>query len=415
MAAESNAWWDVVADIVEQTHSASGPDVGRVADRAVRRLGMTAELYLVDRGQRILTPIASGDRAPVTIEGTLAGRAFQLEEPVWRPARERAAELWVPMVDGTERLGVLCFGLSDELSPEDADLRARCTVLAGLLGHIVATKFAYGDALHVARRARPFTSDAELLWQLLPPLTFASKDLVISVVLEPHQRVGGDAFDYAVNEEAAFCALFDSVGHDMQSGLTTAVALAAIRNARRGGEHDLGELARIADKLIIENRPPGARYVTAVLSWLDIATGELTYVLAGHPPPLLLRANTAVKCLETAPRIPLGVSESPAAATAGREQLEPGDRLLLYTDGIPEARDEEDRLFGIERLVGLIERDSAAALSAPETLRRVMHGVLEYQRGRIQDDATLMMVDWRPPPGTGPQETPHHERTAARR
>ncbi|EIE98482.1 Stage II sporulation protein E (SpoIIE) [Saccharomonospora glauca K62] len=408
---EPNAWWDVVADIVGETHRASGPDLGRVADHAMRRLGMAAELYLADHGQRVLTPITAEGRAPIAIEGTLAGRAFQLQEPTWAPTRGPATELWVPMVDGTERIGAVRFGLPDDLSPWDVEVRERCIALADLLGHIVASKFAYGDALHVARRTTPFTPDAELLWQLLPPLTFASEDIMISVVLEPYQRVGGDAFDYAVDERNAFCALFDSVGHDMQSGLTTAVALAAIRNARRGGVRDLGELAGTADRLIIENRPVGTRYVTAILSWLDLGTGELTYVLAGHPPPLLLRANSAVKQLRVRPRIPLGISDRPIAAATGREHLEPGDRLLFFTDGIVESRDDEGRPFGFQRLVEFIERDSAANLAAPETLRRVMHAVLDYQWGRIDDDATLMMIDWRPPTETLPPETsaPRHD------
>jgi hypothetical protein len=399
---EPGEWWEVVAGIVEATHSASGPEVGRICDDVVRRLGMTAALYLVDHGQRTLTPLGANDRLPATVDGSLAGRVYQLQEPLSRSAPDGRTELWVPMVDGTERIGVVCLGLPPALDPHDATVRDRCVSLAGLLGQVVATKFAYGDALHVARRAAPFTADAELLWQLLPPLSFASSQVMISVVLEPHERVGGDAFDYAINEDMAFCALFDSVGHDMQSGLTSAVALAAIRNARRGGVHDLNELAHRADRMVAENRPIGSRYVTAILSWLDVATGELTYLLAGHPAPLLLRANTAVKRLRTPPRIPLGVSRTPPDGVVGREQLEPGDRVLFFTDGIPEARDRHRHEFGVDRLVALVERHSAPNLAAPETLRRVMRGVLHHQRGVMDDDATLLMLDWRPPPGTIP-------------
>ncbi|MGW9307693.1 PP2C family protein-serine/threonine phosphatase [Saccharomonospora azurea] len=386
--------------------------MGRVSDRAVRRLGISAELYLVDHGQRMLTPLVANDHGPLGVDNSLAGRAYQLQKPVWEPAPDQRTELWVPMVDGTERIGTIRFELAPELDPEDAVVRDRCTALASLLGHIMATKFAYGDRLHIVRRTVPFTPDAELLWQLLPPLTFASENLVISVVLEPHQRVGGDAFDYAVDEDAAFCALFDSVGHDIQSGLTSAVTLAAIRNARRSGVRDLRELARSADLTIIENRPAGARYVTAILSWLDVTTGELTYLLAGHPPPLLLRANTAVKRLEAGPRIPLGVSRAPTEGVLGRERLEPGDRVLFFTDGITEARDREGRLFGVDRLASFLERDSTTNLAAPETLRRVMHAVLDHQRGQMDDDATLLMLDWRPPPGTLPLGTPRHPDTA---
>ena len=94
--------------------------------------------------------------------------------------------------------------------------------------------------------------------------------------------------------------------------------------------------------------------------------------------------------------MPLGVIGGPEVAL-GEEHLQPGDRLLLYTDGITEARNAEGRQFGTSRLIEFAERNSAAALPVPETLRRLSHAVLDYQDGRIQDDATLLMLDWRPP------------------
>ena len=76
------------------------------------------------------------------------------------------------------------------------------------------------------------------------------------------------------------------------------------------------------------------------------------------------------------------------------EQLEPGDRLLLYTDGITEARDSQGRQFGTQRLVEFAERSSESGLPPPETVRRLSHAVLDHQDGKLQDDATLVLVDW---------------------
>jgi hypothetical protein len=390
---EQRQWWQVVAQIIEESHTASGDDLPRVIAEAVSLVGLTAQMYLVDLAQRTLWPIPKGSGGAVTVEGSLAGRAFQFVKILAGTDPDAGVVLWVPMVDGTDRLGVLRMGLPNGTDGDDPGLRQRCSVVAGLAGHLVATKFPYGDALHVARRSTPLTVDAELLWQLLPPLTFTSRDLVITAVLEPHDRVGGDGFDYAVDKGVAFCGLFDAVGHDLQAGLTTAVALAAIRNARRSGEHDLSVIARRADAEIIAHGP-GARFVTAVLARLDTSTGVLSYLVAGHPPPLLLRANRSVKALQYGRRVPLGVSGRDVGVV--HEHLEPGDRLLLYTDGITEARDAHGRSFGTDRLIDFAERSGADGLPAPETLRRLAHDVLEHQRGLLQDDATLLMVDWRP-------------------
>jgi serine phosphatase RsbU (regulator of sigma subunit) len=299
----------------------------------------------------------------------------------------------VPILDGTERIGVLRVGL-DEGVIDDPELRARCWSLAGLMGHIVMTKIVYSDRLRMLRYNTPLSVPSELLWQLLPPRTFASERVVVTALLEPHDQVAGDAYDYSTDSTTLDLAVFDAVGHDMQSCLTTALALTAIRNARRAGETDLAALAGQASRLVTE-QPGPLRFVTAVLARLDTETGLLHYLLAGHPPPLLVRGGRVVKELAHPPRRPLGLpSPTSGDQAVAQEQLEPGDRLLLYSDGVVEARDAAGKFFGEQRLVDFTERASLAELSAPETLRRLAAAVLTHQGGQLQDDATLLMVDW---------------------
>lgn len=384
-------WSQALAYVIDQSHTTTGDDLPDLLRQAAGRVGMTAEMYLADLGQRMLSPLRRTEPEACTVDGTLAGRAFQLVEIVVATGPNGGTVLWVPLLDGTERLGVVQFGLPAGADPHDTELRRHCRLLAGLMGNLTMTKAAYGDALHVARRMTPLSMDAELLWKLLPPLTVATKHLVITAALEPHCRLGGDAFDYSVDDDVAFFAVFDGVGHDMQAGLTTAVALAAIRNSRRSGDHDLTSLAHVADRALIDEAP-GYRFVTAVLARLDTRSGQLSHLVAGHPAPLLLRSNKTVKSLQHGPRVPLGVTGRDVGV--GHEQLEPGDRLLLYTDGVVEARDEFGQAFGTDKLKDLAERNSADGLPAPESLRRLSHAVQAHQGQRLQDDATLLMVDW---------------------
>jgi serine phosphatase RsbU (regulator of sigma subunit) len=105
-----------------------------------------------------------------------------------------------------------------------------------------------------------------------------------------------------------------------------------------------------------------------------------------------------VKQLHCTPSLPLGMRVGDierGAATVCQEQLEPGDRVLLYTDGVIEARSPAGEFFGEQRLVDLLTRNLASGLPAPETMRRVVRTLLAHQQGQLTDDATLLLVEWR--------------------
>jgi phosphoserine phosphatase RsbU/P len=387
-------WREAVVDLLERTRLAPPDELPGLVNAAVAPLGLEVTIYLVDHEQRTLHAVPEPGRpAPahtaLPVGGSLAGRAFMGTEPVAAAAPDGSHRLWMPLLDGSERLGVLAVDTVADAA-DTAEFRAQCRMFCALIGHLLAIKMAYGDALARVRRTRMMSVASELLWRLVPPLTFASDRFVVSAVLEPCYEAGGDGFDYAVDGSTAYLGVVDTAGHGLSAGVGTAVALSAARAARRGG-HDLSATARAIDAAFGEHFPE-LRLATGVLATLDLDSGVLRYVNAGHPPPLILRGGKVVRRLRGGRRLPFGLDNP--RVELGEEVLQPGDRLLCYTDGVTEARDSTGEMFGEHRLVDLTERHASAGLPAPETLRRLSHAVLAHLDGPPADDATLLLVEW---------------------
>jgi hypothetical protein len=391
----SPEWAQVLAAVIDRAHLATGDEISAILDDVLAPLGMSADVLLVNLAQRSLLSVRPGEAHRADVDGTVAGRAFQHTACLEGVDDDGHRVLFVPSLDGTERVGVVSLALDDDVVDDD-DFRDHCWSLAGLLGHVVMAKLAYSDRLRRLRCDGALGAATELLWQMVPPRTFATEEVVVTGLLEPWDQVAGDAYDYAVDSHVVDLAVYDGVGHDLAAGLATTLALTGVRNARRARPThtvDLVDLAAQADELLAA-QPRPLRFVTTVLARLDTRSGALEYLVAGHPPPLLLRDGHIVKELDSSVGPPLGVPPRTGRRGTDHEQLEPGDRLLFYSDGVVEARDEHGEFFGVERLVDFTERAELSRLSAPETLRRLTAAILEHQGGRLQDDATLLMVDW---------------------
>jgi hypothetical protein len=366
-----------------------------------------AIIYLVDLQQQVLVPFL-GEQGPgrtglvqtLSVDATVAGRAFQHHDVLTQAGEDNGSvRVWLPLLDGSERLGVLTVTIDAARvdSLHNGSFGTRLRRAAALVAELVMTKTAYGDTLVRLRRRSEMGLAAELQWSLLPPLTFSCAEVTVAGALEPAYQVAGDTFDYAVDLGLARAALFDGMGHGLRSSQLSAIAVAAYRNSRRSGKN-LIETATGIHEALLEAFGGGA-FTTGVLAELATETGVFSWINSGHPEPLLLRDGKLVKTLSCRAAPPLGLrlpADTPRAPfVVCREQLEPGDRIIGYTDGVTEARAPDGTFFGEQRLTDLLTRNFAAELPTPETLRRVVRALLEHQAGQLTDDATLLLIEWR--------------------
>ncbi|HEY9330276.1 MAG TPA: PP2C family protein-serine/threonine phosphatase [Streptomyces sp.] len=371
----------------------SALDLTTAVDRCSKALGLQhSVVYLTDVQQHVLIPL-TGHGPDLAIDGSLAGWAYRTQSLRVEEADMGGLTAWLPLVDGAERLGVVAV-LSATL---DAVLLRRARVLASLLAMMITSKRSYKDSFVARTRTEPMELPAELLRALLPPRTIGSARVVSTAVLEPAYEIAGDGFDHALTPTTLHASILDSMGHDLASGLATSVALAACRNARRTGA-DLPQLVESVDTALARWLPE--QFCTGILAQLDLSSGVLRWSNCGHPAPLLIRNHALVPhAMEKEADPPMGLPFAFASEPrkVHRIELEQGDRVLMFTDGATESRMRNGTEFGLERFVDYVVRAAAAGELAPETLRRLIHSLLESESTGLRDDATILMFEWKSP------------------
>lgn len=291
-------------------------------------------------------------------------------------------EGWLVLVPVTERgdaIGILELSLPRRL---DDDTIEYLTAAAHALAYVLIASRRHTDLFEWAQRDVPFSLAAEIQRRLLPSAyTAEGGQFTLSGWLEPSHRVGGDTFDYSIDREFLYASITDAMGHATEAALLATLTVGSLRNSRRG----LASPARQADiaSAALAAHAREDQFVTGLLLRVRLADGRAEVVNAGHPRPYLLRGADAQQ-LPVAHGLPLGVQTAPY--TAQFFDLEPGDRVLLLTDGYLE---RNAVAVDVEKvLTGTRERHPR------QIVQELAERVLEATGGNLRDDATVVCIDW---------------------
>jgi serine phosphatase RsbU (regulator of sigma subunit) len=245
----------------------------------------------------------------------------------------------------------------------------------------------YTDALHAVRRRKDTNPAAEIQQNLLPPRLARVNGADVAGGVLPGYDVGGDFFDYADNADGLWLVVADATGKGDPAAALSSLAVGALRAARRAGA-GLQEAARLIDEAI--RGLDTQRYLTAVFGAWDAAERRFRWINCGHPTPLLLHADGRLEELDGARTYPLGVRFTERAFPLLSAVVKPGDRLLLYSDGVTERRADEGGRIGETGLREILTK--VGPRSAAMTVRGLQDAVVDASSAPLHDDATLLVM-----------------------
>jgi hypothetical protein len=356
----------------------------RIVEIAEQLTGGPAALYVVDLQGSSLVRLSGSAAFPATIgiSGALGPEAGA------QTLDELARELDVVLAGGVlaplwlrDRATAAVLAARDPAGKLDSFARA------------VAPRFelasGYTDVIDRARRRRRTSAAAEVQQDLLAPRITPIAGGEIAGTLLPAYDVGGDWFDHAENPEGAWLTVADAMGKGTRATAVSALALAALRGARRAGD-SLEECCLAVHEAVEELGVAEPTFLTAVVSTWHSPSRTLAWVCCGHPPPLLVAADGSSEELDGPIALPLGLPDTHARTfERGERYLYSGDRVILYSDGITERRTATAR-FGVDGLLAAVR--SAKDTSSVATAAAIETAVLGASDERMSDDATQLIL-----------------------
>ena len=214
--------------------------------------------------------------------------------------------------------------------------------------------------------------------------------------MTPAKEVGGDFYDYAVlNDDHVVIFIADVSGKGVPAALFMAMGTTLLRDhvgmVRRENVSFRGEIGEVNNVLCNHNE--GGLFITAWIGILNTRTGHLTYVDAGHNPPLLKHNGTFAFVPKGKKGLPLAAMED-FQYQKNELYLDPGDRLILYTDGVTEAQNQAKELYGEDRFLRFAENHKTE--SQEQFMENILQDLSGFQKGCDQfDDITMLIMDYK--------------------
>lgn len=388
-----------MAEVLQAAESAPPVESLDVVARILKdRVGAVAVSFLITdfTGSSVVRLGAAGSvetgepARRIPLAGTLYDDAIRTQRPgVEDNGPGAPVRVVAPVTNRGDAIGLLELFLP---AAPDAAVMREISETAHALAYIVIANRPFTDLYQWGRRTLPLSLAAEIQHRLLPSsLTCEAAQFAVAGALEPADHVGGDTFDYVLDRDTVQLSITDAMGHDVKAALLATLVVGALRRARRAGG-DLLEQADQADHAMREHsgqgHVTGRGYVTGQLLRIDLRDGSTEFVNAGHPWPLRLR-DGAVEQIVPKVDMPFGV-QVPHTYQVQSLDLRPGDRLVMLTDGMLERNAR-----GLD-LSDMIVR--SRALHPREAARALIGTVVDAAEGHLQDDATVICLDWH---GTG--------------
>jgi serine phosphatase RsbU (regulator of sigma subunit) len=355
----------------------------QIVAEAQRLAGVTSvALYLVDIDGTLLLRLAGSEEFPSEIDAPLAvGPEIPREGlPRLRVLIEETlpGSVMAPLLLRGRALGVL---LAVDAPEQPLVQLGRQAGAALALGNV------YTDVFDAARRRKETSPASEIQQNLLPPRIARISGGILAGNVLPGYEIGGDWFDYVENADGAWIGVADSKGKGTTAAALGGVALGAFR-AKRRVNAPLDAAALAIHHTMLEVAVEGA-FVNVILGRWHGPSSTFRSITCGSQPPLLITGAGELTELDFTEHPALGLGDPARRFTIDRRRLEPGERLLLLSDGVLDRRTTAGGAFGLDGVRTAIA--GAADAAAASTVRALEDAITVASADPLEDDATIVV------------------------